>query len=889
MPLSISTRLGPYEIVAPLGAGGMGEVYRARDTRLGRDVAVKVLSAGLTANGEVRARFEREARTVSSLNHPHICTLFDVGREGETDYLVMELVEGETLASRLARGPLPASEVLRLGIQIADALDRAHQAGVVHRDLKPGNVMLGKGGVKLMDFGLARATGLEGPGPGSRSGTLAGLSQSPTMATPLTAEGTIVGTFQYMAPEQLEGREADERSDVWALGCVLYEMATGKRAFEGRSQASLIASIMHAEPPAIATVAPMAPPALDRLVRGCLAKEPDTRIRTAHDVMLQLQWIAEGGSASAAPVPALPARTSRERLAWLVAGVAGLAALALGAWPIVAPKPAPPATRFDVLAEPGAKNIRWPRISPDGRTLAYLADDSSGLVRIWIRPLDALTATPLPGTENVGRPYWSPDGRSLAFSVGGEIRRIGIGGGPSQLIAKVPSGYDGTWGRRGVILFDGTLTDSIRQVPADGGEVTAATRLDRAKGELYHAWPFFLPDGRHFLFLTQRRGSDAFILKIAQLGSLDSREIGPVPTRMEFAPPNHVLYVQDGTLMTRPIDVGGAKFTAGPTPVLDQVLSRGDEANMSVSTSGTLVALSGVASGRSALVWVDRNGRTIEQVGPPGGYRDFALSRDGTRLAYGIEDAHSGTQDLWVRDLRRNIATRVTFDSKNEMWPVWSPDGSRIAYSSNESGNFITLARASNGTGPVDTLLRSLSGPTSWSSDGRLLFGIQILSSIQMWSMAPRPGAVVTPIQADGFNEQGPKLSPDGHWLAYYTNESGASEVYVQAFPGPGGKWRISTGGGTAPCWRADGRELFYRTRDGTIMAVPIRVEGAGLDAGTPVALFQRLSPIYSPVRNTFDASSDGQRFLLNVPVDDASRPGAVHVLMNWSSQLRKP
>jgi Tol biopolymer transport system component len=888
MPLAAGTRLGPYEIVSALGAGGMGEVYRARDARLGRDVAIKVLPASLTSSPEVRARFEREAKTVSSLNHPNICTLFDVGREGETDFLVMELIEGETLAQRIERGALPTADVIRIGTQVADALDRAHRAGVVHRDLKPGNIMLTKSGAKLMDFGLARATGLTGPGSGSGV-TVAGLSQSPTMASPLTAEGTIIGTFQYMAPEQLEGREADARADLWALGCVLYEMAAGKRAFDGKSQASLIGSIMNSEPPPVSGLAPMSPPAFDQLVRACLAKDPDERIQTAHDVKLQLQWIASGGSQAGVPAPVAARRRTRERLAWIVAVVAGLAALALGAFILLTPKPETLALRFSILPE-GTRNLRWPRISPDARLLAYQADDTAGVSHIWIRPMNAFVATPLAGTENAGRPFWSPDGKSLAFSVGSQMKRIAVSGGPAQLVGDIHGGYDGSWGD-GVILFDGSLADSIRQIPADGGEVTPAMRLDRSRGELYHAWPLFLPDGKQFLFLASgSAGSSTEYLRLGRLGSLDSRLIGPVPSRVEYSPSGHVLYVQDGTLMARPIDIARARFTGGAFPVAENVVSRGDEANMSVSLNSTLAALTGTTGGQSVLQWLDRTGKLIEQVGPPDAYRDPALSRDGTRLAYGLSDPTNGNQDLWVRDLRRGIATRVTFDSKSEVWPVWSPDGSRLAYASNESGTYIVLARGSDGTGAVDTLYRvpGPSGPTSWTADGKTLLMITVANTIQMMSVAPIPGSKGTPVQKTQFTEVTPQVSPDGRWLAYATDETGRREVFVQAYPGPGGKWRVSSAGGGQPAWRADGRELFYRASDGTLMAVPIRVEGAGLDAGTPVALFNRPTVNYSPFRNSYDVSPDGQRFLVNVLIESGDRAGRVHVMIGWATEAKK-
>jgi Tol biopolymer transport system component len=880
--LAAGATLGPYKILAPIGAGGMGEVYRAHDTRLGRDVAIKVLSPHLAATSEVRARFEREARTISQLNHPHICTLYDVGHQEGTDYLVMELLEGETLAHRLEKGPMPAAEVLALGVQIADALDRAHRAGVVHRDLKPGNVMLTKGGAKLMDFGLARAAG-----PTPAAGTEA---ESPTVSRPLTAEGTIVGTFQYMAPEQLEGRETDARADIWALGCVLYEMATGRRAFEAKSQASLIAAILDREPMPPSQVVPLLPPALDRVVRQCLAKDPDERIQTAHDVKLQLQWVAEGGSQAGVPAPVAQRRRSRERLAWGLALVAGAAALALGGKLLLQRSPAPAVVRFSVAPEAGARNARWPRISPDGRLLAYQADDSTRAGLIWVRPLNAFAATPLAGTENAGRPFWSPDSRSLAFVTANQMKRIDVGGGPAQLIGTVRGGADGCWGAGGVILFDGTVTDSIRQIPADGGEATPATRIERAKGETYHAWPTFLPDGRRFLFLAGHSGSDVSMLKLGRLGSLDSREIGPISSRVEYSPSGHVLYVQDGTLMARPFDTARARFTGGTFPVVEGALASGDRAHISVSNTGAIAYGVGSTAGQSVLTWFDRTGRALAQLGAPNMYRDPALSPDGTRLAYELEDPRGGGVDIWVRDLHRNIATRVTFGSGTEVWPTWSPDGRRLAYSADVAGGWAVLVGAWDGTGSVDTLCRSEVpiGSTCWSADGANLLLSRGGSPLGLWIVPARPGATATCLIPSKFNCGIGHLSPDGRWLGYATSETGRWEVFVQAYPGPGGKWRVSTAGGWDPRWRGDGRELLYNSLDGALMAVPIRAEGAGLDAGTPITLFRRAAPTSTYERNAYDVSSDGQRILVNVLMDDRGAAGTIHVVVHWAAEARR-
>jgi serine/threonine protein kinase len=540
MTLPAGARLGPYEILAPIGAGGMGEVYRARDSRLGREVAIKVLPEHLSSSEELRHRFEREARTISQLSHPHICALYDVGREEGHEFLVMELLEGETLADRLGRGPLPIDQVLRHGIEIADALDRAHRSGVVHRDLKPGNVMLTKSGVKLLDFGLAKLHAAETPGA-------SGVTSLPTVtpqSQPLTSRGTILGTFQYMSPEQLEGREADARSDLFAFGCVLYEMATATKAFTGKSQASLIGAIMHSEPPPISTLQPMAPPALNRVVQGCLAKDPENRWNTAHDVMLQLQWIAEGGSQAGVPAPVAARRKSRERLAWIVAGVALAAAAGLAVGFVRrAPERLRP-LRFEIQTPEGVTSIDTPRISPDGQIVAFNATDSASRSQIWVRPMGSVSARPLPGTEGTTRPFWSPDSRFLGFFAQGKLQKIELNGGPAQKICDSPTGSDGTWSPEGVILFDGRTADPIYRVSAAGGIPTVAVAADPKRGETQVGWPEFLPDGRHFLYMVLHQKTEENSYRIGSLDSKDGDRLAPAQSLITYAPPGYLLFVR---------------------------------------------------------------------------------------------------------------------------------------------------------------------------------------------------------------------------------------------------------------------------------------------------------------------------------------------------------
>ena len=878
------TRLGPYEIITPLGAGGMGEVWRARDTRLGRDVAVKVLPQHLAATADARARLEREARAISGLNHPHICTLYDIGHEGDVDFLVMELIEGETLGARLERGAMPAAELLPLAIQITEALDAAHRQGIIHRDLKPGNVMLTRTGAKLMDFGLARATTLTSA-PGD-------LTSSLTVSRSLTAEGQLVGTFLYMAPEQLEGGEADARSDLWALGCVLYEMVTGTRAFAGKSQASLIGAIMHAEPPALGTAAPLTPPALVRVVTACLAKDPNERIQTAHDVKLQLQWVADGGSLAGVPVPVATRRRQRERLAWALVAVLGLAA----AWGVTGTltheTPPVPVTRFTLAPPPAARSMTWPRISPDGRNLAFQATDSLGAVKIWVRPLDSLVANPLPGTEGAGRPFWSPDSRYLAYFINNQLKKVAVAGGPPQLVCETQSAADGTWGRGDVILFDGAAGDSIRQVSANGGVAGVATVMDRTAGESQHAWPCFLPDGRHFLYLSAGGSyAAAWQLKLGQLGSPEVVDLGPVGSRVEFALPDLVLYTIESTLMARRLDTGSWRWRGDPFPVSERIQTTATgRSYFSVSDNGVLATMTGGLTERCELVWVDRDGRRLGREGPPGAYRDLALSPDDAGLAYGVVDPQGGNDDIWVRDLKRGVASRLTFGDANEIFPVWSPDGLRIAYSVRSRGAFEVWARSADGTGEADSVyaVDTHTGAMDWSHDGRTLIvtsfpgGNPDVSAVPLDGQGPARGIVGT-----RFSETGGRLSPDGRWLVYMSDESGRMEVYVRAYPGPGGRWQVSTDGGSEPQWRGDGQEIFYRGEGETsLMAVPVEA-GAAFRVGTPVKLFDAVLTRNEISRNRYVATSDGQRFLLNLPLE-SNRIGVFDLVLNWTEALAR-
>ncbi|MGH7680543.1 MAG: protein kinase domain-containing protein [Candidatus Eiseniibacteriota bacterium] len=883
MPLSPGARLGPYEILEVLGAGGMGEVYRAKDTRLDRTVAVKVLLGDLSASPEIRARFEREARAASSLNHPNICAIYDVGHQDGVDYIVMEHLEGENLAARINRGALPAEELLRIAIQVADALDKAHRQGLIHRDLKPANIMLTKSGAKLLDFGLARATGL--------ASNLSELSRSPTMSRPLTTEGTIVGTFQYIAPEVLEGAEADARSDIFAFGATLFEMATGKRAFEGKSQASVIAAILERVPPPISTIQPLAPPALERLVQQCMAKDPDDRRQTMHDVLLELKWISEGGSKAGLPVTVGARRRGSTRLAWILAGAATVAAAALSVALWMGRSPKPDTVRFDVPAPKGVVEIGTPKISPDGRTLAFNARDSAGVFRIWVRPMNALNALPLLGTEGTRRPFWSPDSRTIAFFAGGKLRKISAGGGPAQTICESTGGADGSWSPDGVILFDGGTRDSVSRVPAAGGTPAPASYIDRAKGEVGHAWPQFLPDGKHFLYLALGARPESTFIKV---GSIDSKKSSIVAmgafSRVEYAHPGYLIFARERALMAQPFDTRTFKLTGEPFPVADEVFSDAGfagNADFSASRTGVLALRGGTPDEGKRLTWVDRSGNERGTLGAMGDYGELALSPDGGHVAVMI-GSWSTLRDLWVVERARGISTRFTFDEALEGWPVWSPDGTRIAFSSNKSGDFAVYVKRADGVGDAEQVSPPgrPAGPWDWSRDGRYI-ACAVDGGVTRWDVDALPlegDKKMIPVATSQFAELAPQFSPDGRWMAYSSGESGRREIYIRPFPGPGGKWQVSTQGGVHPKWRRDGKELYFLTPDGNMMAADITA-GTGIQSGTPRVLFRTGAPEPEVNGPCYAVSADGQQFLIRKSISGVT-VSPTTVVLNWAAGL---
>ncbi len=906
MPILPGRRLGPYEILSAIGAGGMGEVYKARYTRLDRIVAIKVLPTHLADRSELRERFEREARTIASLNHPHICVLHDIGQQDGIDYLVMEYLEGETLAQRLLKGSLPLEQVLQFAIEISDALDKAHRKGVTHRDLKPGNIMLTKTGTKLLDFGLAKLKQEVAPAN-------AQLSEIPTADDPLTAKGTIVGTLQYMAPEQLEGKEVDARTDIFAFGAVVYEMATRKRAFEGKTQASVIGAILKDDPPPISSLQPMTPPALDRVVKRCLAKEPDERCQSAKDLTDELKWIAEGGSqATLAPIAAAKGIRSLGRRALILNVGTLLLGAAIAGFAVWNLKPLlpQPVTRTVINLPPGQQLAGLDSgpsvaLSPDGTHLAYVARQG-GTQQIYLRALDSLEAKPIPGTESSINPFFSPDGQWLAFFTGNKLMKVSVSGGAAVTLGDASFPHGANWGSQGMIAFAPATVGALQQVLDAGGTPQPLTRLE--KGDISHRWPEFLPGGKAVLFAAGPTAVNFNNARVAvqSTGTGERRNLLQGGMSPRYTPSGQLVYAQGGTLLAVPFDPQRLTITGTAVPVVEDVLqsSVSGAAQYSFSATGSLVyVLGGDQSAQSKLVWVSRSGAEQPLAAPAHAYVFPRLSPDGRRVAVGIAEQESQT---WLYDLSRETLTRFTFEGNYNPVSVWTPDGKRIAFESNREGPPNVFWQLADGSGGLERLTTSdyVHAPMSWSPDGQLLAYIEVnpTTGYDIWMLRvgdPSTGSGHAPSAASGqvrkaqpflrtrFNETEPCFSPDGRWLAYISDESGRYEVYVQPYPGPGGKWQISTEGGIDPVWNPNGRELFYRSGD-KMMAVDIATQPS-FAAGKPRMLFEgRYEPPPVPVAN-YDVSRDGQRFLMLKPSESAqAAPTQINVVLNWFEELKR-
>ena len=889
MALLPGTTLGPYEIQSPLGAGGMGEVYRAKDKRLERTVAIKILPAQFSSDSIHKQRFEREAKTISQLNHPHICVLYDVGHQDGVDYLVMEFVEGETLAKRLEKGAVPLEQVLKYGAQIADALDKAHRAGIVHRDLKPGNVMLTASGVKLLDFGLAKPTQ---PGVGRTT-----ITTAVTQSTPATQEGTIVGTFQYMSPEQVEGKELDGRSDIFSLGAVLYEMVTGKRAFEGKSQLSLASAILEKEPAPISAVKPLTPPALDHVIRKCLAKIPDDRWQCAADIKHELNWISQA-SAEAEAFPTPPRNSLRNRVWAFVLGAIVLAsAVVLVANFLITRRDVRgPVTRTTLTLPPDVTLLSLgdqggvPAISHDGSNLVFVGM-AQGKQMLFLRSMDSATVKPLPGTEGGKFPFWSPDGKSVGFFADQLLKRLDLAGGPPVNLAPAADGRGATWAGE-TILFTPFIYDAIYRVSASGGRPVPVTTLDRPQ-QTTHRWPRFLPDGKHFLYLGASHLSDTAATSAIFAGSIDGGKPKFIlnSNGSAFYSSGNLLFFQDGSLLAQEFDPNALELRGDVRPI-GQVLREGGNWGVIASASDNGVLLfQSPGEVKYPVSWWDRNGRSIGPAPISAQAWELRLSPDQTRVAI-VDIAAAAKGDLFVYDLKTGARTRMTFQ-EDAWFAVWSPDGKQIAYSAQKPGqeNTELYLKRADGAGERELLLSSGNAdqPTDWTRDGQyVVFNRGPQGSQRIWILPMSGDRKPFPLLPNAtYDHYDGTVSPNGKWISYQSYESGPRAISVTSFPRTVGKWQISSGMvNSAARWRADGKELYFHTADGNLMAASIQ-ESAGsilLEAARP--LFR--SPFLAGrVHTVFDVDPrNGQRFIGSTAPDSSSLP--LNVITNWTTALTR-
>jgi eukaryotic-like serine/threonine-protein kinase len=881
--LSPGVRVGSYEITALIGEGGMGKVWRAHHIALNRDDALKVLPDAFASDPDRLARFRREAQVLASLNHPNIAHVYGLEQADGVQALVMELVEGETLADRIARGATPIEEALPIAKQIAEALEAAHEQGIIHRDLKPANVKVRPDGtVKVLDFGLAKLA--ESP---AAVATSAALSISPTITSPamVSGVGVLLGTAAYMSPEQARGKAVDRRSDIWAFGCVLYEMLSDRRAFRGEDVTETLAAVMLKEPEWNALPA-KTPARLRELLGRCLIKDPRNRVQAIGDARIAIDEVQSGGGIDR-DVTQTPAR--RISKAWVgIVTILLLTTFVFAAlWVVSINRPVPPAPpeiRVEVTT-PSTDDPLSFAVSPDGRRLVFSASNE-GKSQLWVRPLDSVAARPLAGTDGARYPFWSPDSASVGFFADSKLKRIDIVGGAPQALANAVAGFGGAWNRDGTILFAPTGANPLSRVPAAGGEPVVVTRLDT--GQASHRFPQFLPDGRHFTYFVQGGSSQG-----VYVGSLD----GVAPKRLANAdapavvsPSGFLLFVRQTTLFAQAFDFQKQELSGNPFPVAEQAVFDISIAPGFSASTGIVAYRTGSISRARQLAWLDRSGKSVGTIGAPDSadMTNVELSPDGKRIA--VWRVVNGNADVWLIDAARGVPTRFTFDAATDSYPVWSSDGNRVVFASTRKGPFNLYLKLSSGAGADELLLESDQGkvPTDWSVDGRFLLfrSNDPQTGFDLWVLPLSGDKKPIPFLKTPFVERDGQFSPDGKWIAYQSNESGRFEIYVQPFPGPGGKFQISATGGAQPRWDKNGREVFYVSLDGRMMAAPVKLspDGQSLETGTPAALFPvRIAggPLPGSFKQQYAVSSDGQRFLVNLAADEGvSSP--ITLILNW-------
>jgi len=894
MTIAAGTRLGSYEVVAQIGAGGMGEVYRAHDSKLARDVAIKVLPANFVNDPERLSRFQREARMLAALNHPNIATIYGLEQSGEVACLVMELVPGETLAERVKAGPLPIEEALKIAVQIAEALEAAHEKNIIHRDLKPANVKVTpEGKVKVLDFGLAKAFAGEA--------TSEDLSNSPTLSMAATMQGVILGTAAYMSPEQAKGKAVDKRTDIWAFGCVLYELLSGKRAFDGEDTTEILAAVVKTEPDWNALPANL-PPSIRVLLQRCLRKDRRQRLPDAGAVRIEIDHTL-AGTASTEPMTGqreLPVKWK------VIAAVLLLATFGLGgavAYLYRAPAESA-AVRFFVyppekttFASAGRNSPM--AISPDGRRLAFNAIDATSKTLIWLRPLDDPTPQALQGTDDGSFPFWSPDGRTIGFFAEGKLKRIDASGGPVQTLADAPNGRGGTWNRDGVILYTPDIGTPIYRVASGGGEPVLATKLSLQQGS--HRFPSFLPDGRHFLYFSQELGTEPIGIYVGSLESSESQRLMSSETNALYSTSGDLLFVRQGTLLRQAFDAEKMALSGDPSAIAEHVaVPITNAAAFSVSEDGVLTYRTGpIVSGNLQLAWFDRMGKLVEKLGGLGSFRGLDLSPDGARIAVHRHEGIGG--DIWLfESARRETMSRFTFDAtQDNSSPIWSPDGSRIAFGSLRNGKWGIYQKSASGTGAEELLFESdpPKVPVSWSPDGKsIVFSVRDpKTGFDVWVL-PLADKKPVPFLQSPFNERDPQISPNGKWIVYTSDETGRSEIYVRPFPTGEGKWQISNRGGLYPKWRRDSKELFYLEINATprnLISVKVNPAGPTFEYGDPTVLFDSrfANAGHSTPYQAFAVSPDGQRFLIPHPEgsdDQGTASTPITVVLNWTAGLKK-